>query len=104
MSCADMISELILRIDEPDIRILLINKCVKILGADWKNQNLVKFDVENARNDLKWYDVEVIPRISSTIPRDVHAVKYSSDLQTTVELTTDELAQRGSLLNFLTKA
>ena len=104
MSCADMISKLIARIDEPDIRNLLINKCVKILGTDWKNQNLVKFDVENARNDLKWYDVEVIPRISTTIPRDVHAVKYSSDLQTTVELTTDELAQRGSLINFLTKS
>jgi hypothetical protein len=103
MSCADMIIDLMLRIDDPEIRNFLVNKCVKILGADWRNQNSVKFDIENARNDLKWYDVEVIPKISSPIPRDVHAVKYSSDLQTTVELTTDELAQRGSLLNFLTK-
>lgn len=102
MSCADMITELVVRIDEPEIRNFLVSKCVKILGADWRNQNSIKFDVENALNDLKWYDVEVIPRISSPIPPDVHAVKYASDLQTAVELTTEELAQRGPLLNFLT--
>ena len=101
MSCAEMILVVISRIDEPEIRNLLINKCVKILGADWRNQNSIKFDVESARNNLKWYDVEVVPKITSPIPPNLYAVKYQSDLQTTVELTADELAQRGPLLKHL---
>ncbi len=102
LSCSDIIANLLTRISEPKIRHELIAKCVKTLGSEWRHQSPIKFDSSSARIALKWFDVGSIPKIPSPLPQHIHNVKYESDLQTTPELTGEELGNRGPLLKNLT--
>ena len=98
VSCADLVEGILPRLTSNESRQSLISKTVRTLGVDWRLQDSVKFDAESAKIALKWYDVADIPKIPNPLPAHIYALKYQCDLQTTAELSLDELHKKGPLM------
>ena len=98
VSCVDLIEDILPRLTSNESRQSLISKSVRTLGVDWRLQDSVKFNAESAKIALKWYDVADIPKIPNPLPAHIYALKYQCDLQTTAELSLDELRKKGPLM------
>ena len=98
VSCAGLIENILPRLKSAESRQSLISKSVRTLGLDWRSQDSLKFDTESAKITLKWYDVADIPKIPNPLPAHIYALKYQCDLQTTAELSLDELRKKGPLM------
>jgi len=104
VSCAELIENILPRLKSAESRQSLISKSVRTLGLDWRSQDSLKFDTESAKIALKWYDVADIPKIPNPLPAHIYALKYQCDLQTTAELSLDELRKKGPLMFNFTHA
>lgn len=102
VSCADLVEDILPRLTNSESRQSLISKSVRTLGVDWRLQNSQKFNAESAKIALKWYDVADIPKILNPLPPNIYALKYQCDLQTTVELSLNELLKKGPLMTNFT--
>jgi hypothetical protein len=104
VSCAGLIENILPRLKSAESRQSLISKSVRTLGLDWRSQDSLKFDTESAKIALKWYDVASIPKIANPLPAHIYALKYQCDLQTTAELSLEELRKKGPLMINFTHA
>lgn len=96
-SCADLINRVLPRLSTEASRRSFVNQVVRTLGGDWNTQGGYRYDLDQACQNLRFFNIENIPRIVGPIPVNVHGVKYQSDLQVVAELARNELDQNDVL-------
>lgn len=92
--CADLVESIAERCSDDSLKKRLLHQVVGTLGDGWRSQSSVSFDVDSADQNLKFFAVDDIPRITSPLPPNVLDVSYRSDLQVAPEL--DPAAVEGS--------
>ncbi len=97
LSCADLVSQILPRLRTESSRRSFVSQVVKTLGESWNNQSGIRYDVEQAAQNLRFYDVKDVPKINHEIPPNVHGVKYQSDLQVASEMGQIDLDSRDVL-------
>jgi hypothetical protein len=70
-----------------------VDQVVRTLGEDWNTQGGYRYDPDQALQNLRFFNVENIPKIVEPIPANVHGVKYQSDLQVVAEMAKSEFDQ-----------
>jgi hypothetical protein len=96
-SCADLVSQVLPKLGSEQLRRSFISQVVRTLGEDWNRQSGIRYDVEQAAQSLRFYDVKNVPKITQDIPTNVHAVKYQSDLQVASEMQRSDVDSRDVL-------
>lgn len=97
VSCADLVSQVLPKLNSDLMRRGFLNQVVRTLGDNWNQQGEIRYDIEQAGQSLRFYNVENIPKITQAIPPNVHAVKYQSDLQVAEELQKSDFSNRNIL-------
>jgi hypothetical protein len=101
-SCGDFVNAVLPKINSPSVRRIFVDQVVRTLGENWNNQAGYRYDLEQAAHNLRFYDIEEIPKITESIPLNVHDVKYRSDLQVAAELSvSDAVTDDILLMSFL---
>ena len=96
-SCADLVSSILPKLLSEPTRRTFVNQVVRTLGDNWNSQGGYRYDLEQASQSLRFFDVENVPRINQPIPLNVHGVKYQSDLQVATEMQRSDLDTRDVL-------
>jgi hypothetical protein len=96
-TCADLVSQVLPKLGSEPTRRSFVNQVVRTLGENWNHQSGSRYDIEQATQSLRFYDVKNVPKITQDIPPNVHAVKYQSDLQVASEMQRSDLAPRDLL-------
>jgi hypothetical protein len=97
VSCSDLSNAILLDLDDVGLKQKFVNQVVRTLGSDWQNQSGARFRVDQAVEDLRFFDANSVPRITNPIPANVFAVKYQSDLQVAVSLSLGDLDENDLL-------
>lgn len=79
--CADLVESIVARCNDDMLKKQLLCQVVETLGDGWRSQTSVRFDVDLADQNLRFFAIEDIPRITSPLPPNVVDVSYRSDLQ-----------------------
>ena len=96
-TCADLASRILLKLPGETLRRQVVDQVVRTVGVDWKNQSSFRFDVDRAIQNLRFFDVGDVPKISSPIPAHISGITYQSDLQVVAELNTGSFQPRDEL-------
>jgi hypothetical protein len=96
-SCADLVVQVLPKLDSEPMRRSFVNQVVRTLGENWNQQSGIRYDIEQAAQSLRFYDVKNVPKITQDIPPNVHAVKYQSDLQVATEMNGSDFDVRDIL-------
>jgi hypothetical protein len=97
LSCADLALRILPRLRAESSRRSFVDQVVRTLGEDWNTQDSYRFDIDQAHQSLRFFDVDNVPKIVDPIPANVHGVKYQSDLQVIVEMVKSDFGQRDML-------
>lgn len=97
MSCGDLAETILGRLTDASHKRKVVEQVIHTLGKEWQNQDSEKYDVEQAKIALKFFESRVIPRVSDPIPPQVSGVKYQVDLQGVVEMTNTEIDAQDKL-------
>jgi len=92
-SCADLVVRVLPRLSSESSRRSFVDQVVRTLGEDWNTQGGYRYDPDQALQNLRFFNVENIPKIVEPIPTNVHGVKYQSDLQVVAEMEKSEFDQ-----------
>lgn len=92
-SCADLVVRVLPRLSSESSRRSFVDQVVRTLGEDWNTQGGYRYDPDQALQNLRFFNVENIPKIVEPIPANVHGVKYQSDLQVVAEMAKSEFDQ-----------
>jgi hypothetical protein len=65
------------------------------LGTGWQMACNIRFDVEAARQSLRYFDGSSIPRVAIPLPDDVSEVRFIADLERTKALVPKQLGTVG---------
>jgi len=96
-SCADLVVRVLPRLSNESSRRSFVDQVVRTLGEGWNNQDSFRYDQDQARQSLRFFNVHSIPKIVEPIPANIHGVKYQSDLQVVVEMSKSEFDPRDKL-------
>jgi hypothetical protein len=96
-TCADMVSRILLKLPVEGLRRSFVELVVKTVGVDWRYQSRFRFDKDHALQNLRFFDVDAVPKISSPIPLNVRNVSYQSDLQVVADIGRGSLHPRDKL-------
>ncbi|HUU26884.1 MAG TPA: PD-(D/E)XK motif protein [archaeon] len=72
-----------------DLRLKVDKICVETLGSDWEQARSLSYDMRLAKQSLKFYRVEDIPKVSDNLPSGVSEVRFRSDLSGVTALDID---------------
>ena len=86
---------------EPDLLLYLDQVIGMSLGSDWRSAAKDRFDYNLAKKSLAFYLSEIIPKISSNIPREVSAVHFKVDLTEVDAVDKKSLKQKSGLFRFV---
>ena len=100
-TCADLVAKILVKLNNDVLKRGFVDQVVRTLGASWQNQSGVRFDVDQAKQGLKFFDVEAVPRITSPIPPNVLGVTYQSDLQVAADFSRNSLDSKHVLTRTL---
>ncbi len=100
-TCADLVGRILVKLNDDVLKRGFVDQVVRTLGTNWQNQSGVRFDLEQAKQGLKFFDVESVPKITSSVPPNVHGVTYQSDLQVAADLSQNELDSKHVLTRSL---
>jgi len=78
---------------KPQLHLRLTRLVHQILGTAWQMARNIRFDVEAARQSLRYFHASSIPRIASPLPEDVSDVRFVADLERTKVLVPKELSK-----------
>ena len=67
------------------------------LGNSWRHAINERFDYELAQQSLKFYEASDIPSVSPSLPQDVSAVRFASDLSRTNSISITSYRNLGGL-------
>jgi len=93
-TCADLANRILGKLHCDSLRRSFVGQVVRTLGVNWQNQSSCRFDLDQAAQDLRFFDVEVVPKIKSSIPPNIFDVSYKSDLQVVSEMRRGVLDSR----------
>jgi putative PD-(D/E)XK family protein DUF4420 len=71
------------------------------IGADWREAQTQRFDVDAARRELRFYPAEKVPTIAGPIPPEIKDVRFVADLSTCIPLDSTTARGMGSLFQAL---
>lgn len=74
-----------------------------VLGDAWQVASTMRFDHEVARASIRYYDPNVIPRITLPLPDGVSRVSFTADVEAAPALTSSDLSCGAELLRGLPK-
>jgi hypothetical protein len=97
VSCADLVSQVLPKLDSEPMRRGFVNQVVRTLGENWNQQGGIRYDIEQANQSLSFYDANNVPKITQEIPPNVHAVKYQSDHQVAREMERSDFSSHDVL-------
>jgi len=97
MTCGDLAEGILGRLTDAAHKRKFLEVVVRTLGEKWQSQDSERYDLEQAKLALKFFDSRVIPRVSDPIPPQVSGVKYQVDLQGVAEMTNAEVDSRDVL-------
>lgn len=97
----DRIGSLVL--SQPDLLLRLEAVVVATLGSSLRSSSAESFDLERARESLRFFDVHSVPRILSPIPQAVTDVRFVADLAgvPSADLRTTSSDAAGTLISCL---
>jgi hypothetical protein len=97
MNCAELAEAILIRLNDVAHKKKFLEQVVRTLGQDWRSQDSEKFDVNQAKLAIKFFDARAIPRVLDPIPPQVSALKYQVDLQGVADLTIADIDARDIL-------
>ena len=97
MTCGDLAEGILGRLTDAAHKRKFLEVVVRTLGEKWQNQDSERYDLEQAKLALKFFDSRIIPRVLDPIPPQVSAVKYQVDLQGVAEMTNAEIDSKDVL-------
>jgi hypothetical protein len=63
------------------------------LGRDWRESSDVRYDMEAARESVRLFDADSIPRVAEPLPPQIKDVRFVVDLSHVTEIASLELAE-----------
>jgi hypothetical protein len=96
-TCADLVLQILPKLKSESARRLFVDQVVRTLGDSWNNTGSLKYDLDHAKQGLRYFNVLDVPKILETVPPNVHGLKYQSDLQAAAETTRSDIESRDSL-------
>ena len=96
-TCADLVFRILPKLKSESGRRLFVDQVVRTLGDGWNKTGSLKYDLDHAKQGLRYFNVIDVPKILEPIPPNVHGVKYQSDLQVAAEMTHSEIDNRDLL-------
>lgn len=97
VTCGDLAEGILGRLTDAAHKRKFLEVVVRTLGEKWQSQESERYDLEQAKLALKFFDSRIIPRVLDPIPPQVSGVKYQVDLQGVAEMTNAEVDSRDVL-------
>jgi len=97
MTCGDLAEGILGLLTDATHKRKFLEQVVRTLGEKWQHQDSERYDVEQAKLALKFFDSRIIPRVLDPIPPQVSGVKYQVDLQGVAEMTNADVETRDVL-------
>jgi hypothetical protein len=80
---------------EPQLHLRITRLAHQTLGTAWQMANNIRFDVEAARQSLRYFDSSSIPRVTLPLPENVSEVRFVADLEKVKALVPKDLSELG---------
>lgn len=80
---------------KPQLHLRLTRLVHQTLGTAWQMARNVRFDVEAARQSLRYFESRSVPRVALPLPADVSEVRFVADLERTKSVLAKELDKVG---------
>jgi hypothetical protein len=97
VSIADLIERIRGGIDDPELVLRLESIVAATLGDCWPNGLRDHFDEEAAEDSLRFFFVEAVPSISSTLSAEISQVRFISDLTAASPAQKEDFATSGGI-------
>ena len=85
----------------PELQLQATMKAHQVLGSSWQAARDTRFDIEAARQSLRYYDSGAIPKVQTPLPAGLSCVSFIVDMEPVHTLTSAELVAAGGLRSVL---
>ena len=90
-SCLFLLNEILKLLDSQIAKQHITKTAIATLGGNWASESTISFDLDSARQSIRWFKTDVIPKVAE-LPAGVSQVKFKSDLQNSPDTPIDSLA------------